>query len=78
MLDTGGRRVNLGGMKIVRIEIQRVQVPMKADVVSSREYATDSNAAFAISLVKHILKVHTNTGLVGLGETCERHTGCCR
>ncbi len=56
-------------MKISRIEIHRVQVPMKPDAVSSREYDTDGNASFTISLVKHILKVHTDDGLVGLGET---------
>ncbi|MDA0335730.1 MAG: mandelate racemase/muconate lactonizing enzyme family protein [bacterium] len=56
-------------MKISRIEIHRLQVPMKPDAVSSREYDTDGNASFTISLVKHILKVHTDDGLVGLGET---------
>lgn len=56
-------------MKITRIDIHRVQVPMKPDTVSSKEYDSDGNASFTISLVKHILRVHTDDGIVGLGET---------
>lgn len=69
MLDTGGLHVNLVAMKITQIEVHRVQVPMKPDAVSNAEYTTDSNANFTNMLVKHILKVHTDDGLVGLGET---------
>lgn len=52
-------------MRIDRIEVFRVHVPMK----NSTGLATDSMASFTSGLDKHILKVHTDDGLVGLGET---------
>ena len=52
-------------MRIDRIEVFRVHVPMK----NSTGLATDSMASFTSGLDKHILKVYTDDRLVGLGET---------
>ena len=56
-------------MAIARIEVHRVQVPMKPDAVTRVEQDTDGTASFTQGLDKHILKVKTDGGLVGLGET---------
>ena len=56
-------------MKIDRIEVFRVHVPMKAETNSSASVPADSLSSFTSGLDKHILKVHTDDGLVGLGET---------
>jgi|APSaa5957512622_1039677.scaffolds.fasta_scaffold07072_2 muconate cycloisomerase len=56
-------------MKIVRIEVFRVDVPMKPDSVNSPEFGGDGVSAFTLGLHKHILKMHTDEGIVGLGET---------
>ena len=56
-------------MKIDRIEVFRVHVPMKADTQRNAGVPADSLASFTSGLDKHILKVQTDNGLVGLGET---------
>jgi muconate cycloisomerase len=56
-------------MKITRIEVFRVDVPMKPDAVNSPEFGGDEVSSFTLGLHKHIVKVHTDEGIVGLGET---------
>ncbi|MEE3257901.1 MAG: enolase C-terminal domain-like protein, partial [Candidatus Latescibacterota bacterium] len=56
-------------MKIDRIEVCRIHVPMKSDTTSSGSFSGDTMASFTSGLDKHILKVYTDDGLVGLGET---------
>jgi muconate cycloisomerase len=55
-------------MKIVRIDINRVHVPMKtapADPVK----ATNDGYIATEGLHKHIIQLHTDAGIIGLGET---------
>ena len=56
-------------MKIDRIEVFRVHVPMKTETANGTSVPTDSLASFTSGLDKHILKVYTDDGLIGLGET---------
>ena len=56
-------------MRINRIEVFRVDVPMKPDTVNSPEYDKDALAASTLVLHKHIVKVHTDEGICGVGET---------
>ena len=56
-------------MKIDRIEVFRVHVPMKTVTANGTSVPADSLASFTSGLDKHILKVYTDDGLIGLGET---------
>ena len=53
-------------LKITRVEMFRVVVPMQQDIIYSPEFVEIPD----FSLVpKYIVKVHTDSGIVGLGET---------
>ncbi|HWB95150.1 MAG TPA: mandelate racemase/muconate lactonizing enzyme family protein [Bryobacteraceae bacterium] len=55
-------------LKITRVELFRVVVPMQPDIINSPEFSPDSLSQFP-SLPKFILKLHTDSGIVGIGET---------
>ena len=52
-------------MKITHIDIDEVAVPCKPDTVNSPEWGVDAWE----SMSRFIVQVHTDAGLVGLGET---------
>jgi L-alanine-DL-glutamate epimerase-like enolase superfamily enzyme len=58
-------------LKITRVEIFKVVVPMQEDIISSPELGPDGLTEFP-SLHKFILKVHTDSGIVGIGETARQ------
>jgi muconate cycloisomerase len=55
-------------LQITKIELFKVVVPMQDDIISSPELGPDALTEFP-SLPKFILKVHTDSGIVGMGET---------
>lgn len=56
-------------MKITHISVNRVRVPMKPHTVGGPEFDPGGGAATINSLPKHILQVHTDEDLTGIGET---------
>ncbi len=56
-------------MKITRIDAIPVRVPMRQGVVNSPAFDRDVPLASFADLVKHILRVRTDGGLEGIGET---------
>ncbi|MDQ2900902.1 MAG: hypothetical protein M3Y07_14045 [Acidobacteriota bacterium] len=63
--QTAGRSERL---KITKIELFKVVVLMQNDINSSPEMSGDDLSEFP-KTPKHILKVHTDSGIVGIGET---------
>jgi L-alanine-DL-glutamate epimerase-like enolase superfamily enzyme len=55
-------------LKITRIELFKVVVPMQEDINSSPELSGDDLSEFP-KTPKFILKLHTDSGIVGVGET---------
>jgi muconate cycloisomerase len=55
-------------LKITKIELFKVIVPMQDDIINSSEFGPDALTEFP-SLPKFFLKVHTDSGIVGIGET---------
>lgn len=55
-------------LKITRIEMFPVAVPMQDDIINSPEFSPDALSEFP-GIPKFILKVHTDSGIVGIGET---------
>lgn len=55
-------------LQITRIELFRVAVPMQEDIINSPEFGPDGLTEFP-GIPKFILKVHTDSGIVGIGET---------
>jgi len=55
-------------LKITRVELFRVAVPMQDDIISSPELGPDALTEFPM-IPKFIVKVHTDSGIVGIGET---------
>ena len=55
-------------MKITRIEVNRVHVPLKTEPVDPTHSRKDGYVATE-GLHKHIIQVHTDDGLTGIGET---------
>jgi muconate cycloisomerase len=55
-------------LKITKVELFKVVVPMQPDIISSPELGPDALTEFP-SLPKFIVKVHTDAGLIGIGET---------
>jgi muconate cycloisomerase len=53
---------------ITRVELFPVVVPMQDDIINSPEFSPDALSEFP-SIPKFILKVHTDSGIVGVGET---------
>lgn len=52
-------------MKITRVEIDEVAVPCRPDAVNSPEWGVDAWEGMS----RFIIQVHTDDGLIGLGET---------
>jgi muconate cycloisomerase len=55
-------------LKITKIELFKVVVPMQDDIINSPEFGPDALTEFP-SIPKFMLKVHTDSGIVGIGET---------
>jgi L-alanine-DL-glutamate epimerase-like enolase superfamily enzyme len=55
-------------LKITKVEIFQVVVPMQDDIINSPEFNPDVLSEFP-KLPKVIIKLHTDSGLVGIGET---------
>ncbi len=55
-------------LRITRVELFPVVVPMQPDIINSPEFGPDALTEFP-SIPKFILKVHTDAGIVGIGET---------
>jgi len=55
-------------LKITRIELFRVAVPMQEDIINSPEFSPDPLTEFP-AIPKFILKLRTDSGIVGIGET---------
>ena len=59
---------NVERLQISSISIYKVVVPMQPDIISSPELGPDALTEFP-SIPKLILKVHTDSGITGIGET---------
>ncbi|HEY2981256.1 MAG TPA: hypothetical protein VGJ22_08765 [Anaerolineales bacterium] len=55
-------------LQITKVELFKVIVPMQEDIISSPEFGTDALTEFP-GLPKFIVKLHTDSGIVGIGET---------
>jgi L-alanine-DL-glutamate epimerase-like enolase superfamily enzyme len=55
-------------LRITKIELFKVVVPMQDDIISSPELGPDALTEFP-TLPKFILKMHTDSGIAGIGET---------
>jgi len=55
-------------LKITRVELFAVVVPMQPGIINSPELGPDALTEFP-SIPKFILKLHTDSGIVGIGET---------
>ena len=53
-------------LKVTRVELFRVAVPMQDDIIHSPEFT--ETPGFSM-VPKYILKVHTDSGIVGVGES---------
>jgi muconate cycloisomerase len=64
-LTAAGRSERL---QITKVELFKVAVPMQDDIINSPEFGPDGLTEFP-SIPKFILKLHTDSGVVGIGET---------
>jgi len=55
-------------LQITKVELFKVVVPMQEDIISSLEFGPDALTEFP-GLPKFIVKLHTDSGIVGIGET---------
>jgi muconate cycloisomerase len=55
-------------IRITKIELFEVVVPMQPDIINSPEFSPDALSEFP-KASKFMLKVHTDSGIVGIGET---------
>lgn len=55
-------------LQITRIELFKVVVPMQPDIINSPEFGPDGLTEFP-SIPKFMIKVHTDSGITGIGET---------
>src|SRR4051812_27169304 len=55
-------------LQITKVELFKVVVPMQDDIISSPELGKDTLTEFP-SIPKFIIKLHTDSGMVGIGET---------
>ena len=55
-------------LRVTRFELFKVVVPMQPDIINSPEFGADALTEFP-SIPKFILKLHTDSGIVGIGET---------
>lgn len=72
-LQAAGRAERL---KITRVEVFSVKVPFKPDVINSPEYAREDLARWGADALENVdktpkivIKLHTDAGLFGLGES---------
>jgi muconate cycloisomerase len=63
--SAAGRKERL---KITKIELFPVIVPMQPDIISSPELGPDALTEFP-SISKFMIKIHTDSGITGVGET---------
>jgi muconate cycloisomerase len=64
-LGAAGRAERL---QITKVELFKVAVPMQEDIINSPEFGPDGLTEFP-SIPKFIVKLHTDSGVVGIGET---------
>jgi len=55
-------------IRITKVELFQVVVPMQPDIISSPELGPDTLSEFP-TIPKFIVKIHTDSGIVGIGET---------
>jgi muconate cycloisomerase len=55
-------------LQITKAELFKVVVPMQDDIINSPEFGNDALTEFP-SIPKFIIKLHTDSGIVGIGET---------
>ena len=55
-------------IRVTKIELFEVIVPMQPDIINSPEFSPDGLSEFP-KASKFMLKVHTDSGIVGVGET---------
>ena len=55
-------------LRITRVDLHQVVVPMQPDIINSPELGPDALTEFP-SISKFILKIHTDAGIIGIGET---------
>ena len=55
-------------IRITKVDVVQVIVPMQPDIINSPEFSPDALSEFP-GLPKFILKIHTDSGIVGIGET---------
>ncbi len=55
-------------IRITKAELFQVVVPMQPDIINSPEFNPDALSEFP-GISKFILKIHTDSGIVGIGET---------
>src|SRR5947207_15195090 len=55
-------------LKITKVELFKTAVPMQDDIINSPEFGPDALTEFP-SIPKFIVKLHTDSGIVGIGET---------
>jgi muconate cycloisomerase len=55
-------------LQVTKVELFKVIVPMQKDIISSPELGPDGLTEFP-SLPKFVVKLHTDSGIVGIGET---------
>ncbi len=55
-------------LQITKVELFKVVVPMQPDIISSPELGPDALTEFP-SIPKFMIKLHTDSGIVGIGET---------
>ena len=55
-------------LRITRVDLHQVVVPMQPDIINSPEFDPDALTEFP-SISKFILKIHTDAGISGIGET---------
>ena len=55
-------------LRVTRVELFQVVVPMQPDIISSPEFGADALTEFP-SIPKFIVKIHTDAGVIGIGET---------
>jgi L-alanine-DL-glutamate epimerase-like enolase superfamily enzyme len=55
-------------IRITKVDLRQVVVPMQPDIINSPEFGPDALTEFP-SLPKLVVKVYTDSGIVGIGET---------
>ena len=55
-------------IRITHVDIFPVVVPMQDDIINSPEFSPDALSEFP-KATKYILKLQTDSGIVGIGET---------